>query len=443
MLTRHLCAAALLAATAHAQTAHTKPAPTQPAPPSLRDRAHDLAERTAALTRDAAALAKDATVETAQDVQRESERLAREVHDHVATNLDAWYKEARTLAKDARARAGQSLADAITAGEKPLGLFTLDPAPNAPRLAALGSALAWSPLDTRPTAARIVLLVHGLDESGDIWDELAPALAAAGHTVVRFEYPNDQAIAASAGSLADALAKLRSRGVTTVDIVAHSMGGLVTRDALTRPSLYASDARGTERLPAIARVIALGTPHHGSPWARLQPIAEAIELVARTQAMGDAAPLLGFLSDGDGQAGKDLRTDSPFLTDLNARPAPQHVAITSIVGDLRVDRAAESLLSWAAAEQRLAPVVGEARARDWTTRALVATLKGSETLGDGVVPLYSAAWPGIGNTRVVLVRAGHRGMLRTNSPDNWLTPLGLELDQAPAIPLILRELAAR
>ena len=56
---------------------------------------------------------------------------------------------------------------------------------------------------------RVVMLVHGLDEPGGIWDQLAPALVADGHTVVRFEYANDQAIAISAGDLIEALPNWR------------------------------------------------------------------------------------------------------------------------------------------------------------------------------------------------------------------------------------------
>lgn len=425
MVTRHsassICLAALLAATAHAQPNANQA--------SLRARAEDLAHRTAALTKDAATLAKDATVTAAGDVR-----------DHVATNLDAWYAQAHALAREARTRGIDALDRAITRGEKPLGLFALDPA--AAANPSMGSALRWAPL---PAAApnRVVLLVHGLDESGDIWDDLAPAAAAAGHAIVRFEYPNDQPIAISADAFADALATLRARGVAEVDIVAHSMGGLVVRDVLTRPALYASDARATPRLPAITRVIAMGTPHQGSPWARLQPIAEGLELLARIEAMGDTAPLLAAIAghDADGRAARDLHAGSDFLSALDARPQPTHVDITSIVGDLHAARTVEGLVDWKATERRLAPLLGQPRATDWTTRAMLATLTASQTLGDGVVPTDSAVWPALKASHVVIVRAGHRGMIRASSPDTRLASLGLTLDPTPAIPVILDALA--
>src|SRR5690606_22566445 len=64
-------------------------------------------------------------------------------------------------------------------------------------------AEAWIPVADAagPATDRVVLLVHGLDEPGDIWDDLTPALHEAGHTVVRFNYPNDQDPALSADAL--------------------------------------------------------------------------------------------------------------------------------------------------------------------------------------------------------------------------------------------------
>ena len=49
-----------------------------------------------------------------------------------------------------------------------------------------------------PVAALSLVLIHGLDEPGDIWDDLAPALTAAGYAVWEYRYPNDQGIDRSA-----------------------------------------------------------------------------------------------------------------------------------------------------------------------------------------------------------------------------------------------------
>ena len=47
-----------------------------------------------------------------------------------------------------------------------------------------------------------VVLIHGLDEPGDIWDDLVPALHTAGFDVWEFRYPNDQGVDRSAEYLA-------------------------------------------------------------------------------------------------------------------------------------------------------------------------------------------------------------------------------------------------
>ncbi|MHC5003284.1 MAG: esterase/lipase family protein [Planctomycetota bacterium] len=120
--------------------------------------------------------------------------------------------------------------------------------------------------------SRLVLLLHGLDESSGIWRDLLPELAAAGHPVALFEYPDDGPIAAAADLLAENLAKLRRRGVRRVDIVAHSMGGLVARDVLARRGLYGGDGAGGGRYPAIDRLVMLGTPNQGAPIARVRQV---------------------------------------------------------------------------------------------------------------------------------------------------------------------------
>lgn len=258
---------------------------------------------------------------------------------------------------------------------------------------------------------RAVLLVHGLDEPGTIWDQLAPALAADGHAVARFDYPNDQPARRSGDALADALAGLRAQGVATVPIVAHSMGGLLARDALTRP--------GPDARPRTPTLITLGTPHEGSPWASWQPAAEIREHVQRWIASGDRDPARLFAAwhDGLGGARHDLEPGSAYLDELDQRPWDDAVRVVCVVGLIR--HAGEAV---GANELAALPVV-------------------TDRLGDGVVPASSAA--GFEHAdEVLFVRANHRNMVRAIEIEAWARDrLGAPPpEQPPAIDLVLNRL---
>ncbi len=100
-----------------------------------------------------------------------------------------------------------------------------------------------------------VLLLHGYGCNSGYWSHLAPRLDAAGisHATVDLE-PIMGDIDCYAPLVERAVEALRAAtGAERVVIVAHSMGGLVARAWMR--------ARGTER---VARLITLGTPHHGT-----------------------------------------------------------------------------------------------------------------------------------------------------------------------------------
>jgi len=256
---------------------------------------------------------------------------------------------------------------------------------------------------------RVVLLVHGLDEPGDVWEDLTPALAGAGWRPVRFDYPNDQAVERSGALLAAALGELGDAGVARLSIVAHSMGGLVTLDALTRPDA----APGA---PAVDRLVTLGTPWGGSPWTGLRWAGELREQIQRLSEGGadGVGELRRFLDDGRGEAAADLAPDSAFLGALLARPRPEGVAITCIRGRL------------------VRPPPG----------APADLFAMADTLGDGVVPIASAALPGVDD--VVEVGANHRAMVRrlpfTGTGPAWEAGVPAAAPP-PAIPVILERLA--
>ncbi len=230
-----------------------------------------------------------------------------------------------------------------------------------------------------------------------------------------------------------ALRDLRARGVLQVDLVCHSMGGLVARDALTRTSGYGGNSRSHLDLPEVDRLILVATPNAGSQLARLHPVTDAREQFVRwigTQGH-DPAVLLGFLKDGSGEAAEDLLPGSLFLSELNARPLPTGARITCIVavtGEGVRDRLQRSLAStWVKKFLSDEEVAGLGRS----------LAEASQAVGDGCVSESSATLPGVAD--VVRVQANHQSVLK---PFEVLKAAGLSGGEpAPAIPVILERLA--
>jgi pimeloyl-ACP methyl ester carboxylesterase len=280
---------------------------------------------------------------------------------------------------------------------------------------------------------RVVLLVHGLDDPGWLWRDVIEALHDAGFVVARVDYPNDGPIADAADLLMQSLLELRALGVVRVDIVAHSMGGLIARDVLTRSAYYGGDGRGDEYGPAIDRLIMCGTPNHGSTMARLRAVAGIGEHLSRLFSRANGLPDPTGLADGAGEAAVDLLPGSAFLTELNRRPLATHTKYTIIAG--RISPLTEEQVREMGRELRETAAAAGAPAwlRDWLERAedesegiLTGAVRG---LGDGCVTIDSARLAGVED--VTVVEANHVGLIVNLAPS--ATP-------APAIPIILDRL---
>lgn len=148
----------------------------------------------------------------------------------------------------------------------------------------------------------VVVLVHGLIETEEWWhpgggaDDFGGRLAAdIGATCVRVRYNSGQPVARSGAELDELLAGLVDAWpvpLTRIDLVGHSMGGLVARSALTRAA-----ARGPGGWPhRVRHLICLGTPHLGSPVER--GAQHAAGLLARFEPTAPLGALLGTRSAG-------------------------------------------------------------------------------------------------------------------------------------------------
>jgi pimeloyl-ACP methyl ester carboxylesterase len=275
--------------------------------------------------------------------------------------------------------------------------------------------LGWIPRSQRfpENQPPDVILLHGLDEPGGIWDELVPPLDEAGFNAWEFRYPNDQAINRSADLLAEYWSELEFDQPPV--LIGHSMGGLVIRDFITR---HLSHDKGDADFPgpSVRAVIQVATPNQGSEWVRLRAWLEIREWIADIRA--GRFSLFAGLRDGTGAAKIDLRPDSQFLAELNQRDWPVDIPIRIIGGQLSEPTPGMIAGVDALASDLDAPELADALEQMWSQLG--------EDLGDGVVPIESLHLPEA--PEPVIVPASHRGLLVT---------LPLTETEPPAIDLIV------
>jgi pimeloyl-ACP methyl ester carboxylesterase len=150
---------------------------------------------------------------------------------------------------------------------------------------------------------RAIVCVHGLSGHRQNFALLRALLRVHGRTrVYSFGYDDAEALDYAAAGLArtiEEIVKVNALGDAKVDVVAHSMGGLVTRLALLDHALA----------PRIHTLVTLGTPHHGTLAARylgtgrgrdLRPDSELIQRLSAQVPWATPLPrLVAFYSDAD------------------------------------------------------------------------------------------------------------------------------------------------
>ncbi|MCF8091646.1 MAG: alpha/beta hydrolase [Desulfotignum sp.] len=175
-----------------------------------------------------------------------------------------------------------------------------------------------------------VILVHGLDDPGIIWDNLVPILQENRFEVLIMSYPNDQAIEASTRFFFDQMQQLAKKAPGPVSVVTHSMGGLVARDMLTRPEFDYTGAASAKKVPAVNHLIMVAPPSHGTQMARFRIFTEIKDQIY--QIFTQDTHWLHCLLDGTGAAAVDLLPGSRFLTRLNQQPLPKNIQMHVIAG---------------------------------------------------------------------------------------------------------------
>ena len=130
-----------------------------------------------------------------------------------------------------------------------------------------------------------VILIHGITRSSKSMSAFREPLTKAGYHVFPFDYPSTRVeIPESADYLKQVIESLE--GIETLHIIAHSMGGIVTRAYMSQPNPD----------PRIKRLVMIGSPNSGAELADL--LSDNMNFVFK--------PMLG-------PAGQQLVTDSDGL----------------------------------------------------------------------------------------------------------------------------------
>ncbi len=157
-------------------------------------------------------------------------------------------------------------------------------------------------LEPYDPARDVVLFVHGASGSAQDFRHFYAQLDREQYQAWIFQYPSGAALDANTDLLYWKLLQLQARlTITRMNVVAHSMGGLLVRHFLTK---YGAE------FPQVDRFISISTP-----WA------------------GEASASLGVKhSIAVIPSWRDMEPDGKFIRELFDRPLPSHVSHTLLFG---------------------------------------------------------------------------------------------------------------
>ena len=248
---------------------------------------------------------------------------------------------------------------------------------------------------------RLCIFVHGLNSRTSMMKPLAEMIKKEGFAVGYFDYPNDDKISRSAFLFSEELKKHQVRFPTQkISIIAHSMGGLVARNAIEDSRLDSGN---------VDQLIMICTPNQGSNLAKLAIGQDVWEhYAAGADVVPSLSRLKSSLADGVNEAATDLTPDSKFLSELNKLPRNKGVRYTSLLGNNgsinedQVGALAKKIEKWSLDSKwvKLVTENGLKKIEDFTEII--------EGKGDGVVAVEAAALKGVDDVKVFGVT--HRSM---------------------------------
>jgi hypothetical protein len=271
-----------------------------------------------------------------------------------------------------------------------------------------GQALDWQALAAMPEATgKVLLLVHGLCMNDLQWPVPghADALVALGYTPLYLRYNSGLHVSENGHEMALQLEQLLAHWPCAIDditVLAHSMGGLLTRSAF-----HCARQAGL-RWPAVLKhIVFLGTPHHGAPLERAgnwvdvilgsTPYTRPFARLAQLRSAGITDLRYGHVLDADWQGHERFRRKPDSRAPV---PLPEAVNCYAVAA----------------------------------TTAARRSLLAERLLGDGLVPLHSALGQHDDPARTlafardaqcIVYRTGHMALLDspavTRQLVQWLT----------------------
>ncbi|HRQ64116.1 MAG TPA: alpha/beta fold hydrolase [Xanthomonadaceae bacterium] len=177
------------------------------------------------------------------------------------------------------------------------------------------------------------VLVHGIWSNAAAWRNFWIHNSPVRTTVVAdYEGTNDDSFSRNVPTvltaLADAVEESREKGYATtqVDVIGHSMGGLLTRLGAQHEDFVRPDNLGEGD---VRRLLTLATPHFGSSFANLVVALHDAEPEQTRETIGDVVPGGAEVTNG---AVCDLAENSPALNELAGGTALPARVVTATGG---------------------------------------------------------------------------------------------------------------
>ena len=235
-----------------------------------------------------------------------------------------------------------------------------------------GQALVWDAMPPMPKATgKVLVFIHGLCMNDLQWraaagdtdavDYGAVLAAALGYTAVYLRYNTGLHTSQNGHQFAQQLEQLVSHWpvpVQEITIVAHSMGGLVSRSALhgaTHAATHATtdtqkaDTKAPRWPKLLKNIVFLGTPHHGAPLERAgnwvdvllgsTPFSKPFTRLVQLRSAGITDLRYGHLLDADWQGHDRFRRKPDSRCPV---PLPKGVACYAVAASLAGARSASA-----------------------------------------------------------------------------------------------------